>query len=223
MNPHSSNNTIVAKAEHHSDNESLFGVVPEEKKRKFILVQDDVRGNRVRVRVTLDTVNPKEIPDSYRKSNSVFPRSWFPIEMQSPPPSSHGSRFFQEDGDDVSSPHPDGGPSAYGKTFVQLPLPDGTEASLSAPRIRKSQRTKEVKINELGYRMTWHQSRVFAGRTVFLQKALDCYRNKVRKLIDETGGDVVGAVPHFETRVGKRRLHERVSRREKREESDSRA
>lgn len=166
--------------ERESDNESLFGVVPEDKKRKFILVQDEVRGSRVRVRVTLDTVDPKEIPDSYRKSNSVFPRSWFPMQMQSPPPSARGSRFFESDDDDgdarpgqpFSGASRDG-PSARGKTMVNVPLPDGSEGVVATPRMRRTQRTKEVKLNELGYRMTWHQSRVFANRTVFLQKACE--------------------------------------------------
>lgn len=212
MNTHSSSNAIAAKAEQDSDNASLFGVVPEGKGRKFIVVHDDIRGGRVRVRVTLDTVNPKEIPDSYRKSNSVFPRSWFPIEMQSPPPSANGSRFFLDDDNADEDGASGDGPSSRGKTFVRVPLPDGTETSLAAPRIRKSQRMKEVKINELGYRMTWHQSRVFAGRTVFLQKALDCYRTRVAQVLEGPGGEGLSKVPHFETRVGKRRLGERRGR-----------
>ncbi len=40
---------------------SLFGDIPEAKKRKFILVDDPGKGGRVRVRVTLDTVDTDEI------------------------------------------------------------------------------------------------------------------------------------------------------------------
>lgn len=158
---------------------SLFGDIPEAKKRKFILVDDPGKGGRVRVRVTLDTVDIKEIPDSFRKSNSVYPRSWFPLQMQSPPPSAHGSRFFQE-GDEDDTVEVDGGRGAAGssrgrggkgKMMVSVPLADGGEAELGVPRMRKSIRSKEVKLNDLGYRMTWHQSRVFADKTVFLQKA----------------------------------------------------
>ena len=87
--------------------------------------------------------------------------------MQSPPPSAGGSRFFTEDEPDII---PRGGFSR-GKQFVTVPLPDGTETQLAIPRCKKSRRLREVMINELGYRMTWHQSRVFAGRTVFLQKS----------------------------------------------------
>ena len=155
---------------------ALFGDIPEAKKRKFILVDDPGKGGRVRVRVTLDTVDIQEIPDSFRKSNSVYPRSWFPLQMQSPPPSAHGSRFFeQEDEDDgVEVDGGRGGPrgrGARGKMMVSVPLADGGEAEIGVPRMRKSVRRKEVKLNDLGYRMTWHQSRVFADKTVFLQKA----------------------------------------------------
>lgn len=157
---------------------TLFGDIPEAKKRKFILVDDPGKGGRVRVRVTLDTVDTDEIPDSFRKSNSVYPRSWFPIQMQSPPPSAHGSRFFEEgDEDDTveveGRASSRGGRGAKGKQMYTVPLPDGGEAEVGIPRMRKSVRSKEVKLNDLGYRMTWHQSRVFADKTVFLQKACE--------------------------------------------------
>merc|ERR1712000_418296 len=166
----------------------------EAKKRKFILVDDPGKGGRVRVRVTLDTVDTDEIPDSFRKSNSVYPRSWFPIQMQSPPPSAHGSRFFEE-GDEDDTVEVEGrgsarGRGAKGKQMYTVPLPDGGEAEVGIPRMRKSVRTKEVKLNDLGYRMTWHQSRVFAV-----------------------------IAPHFETRVGKRQWNDRSKRERRSEES----
>lgn len=155
---------------------SLFGDIPEAKKRKFILVDDPGKGGRVRVRVTLDTVDIKEIPDSFRKSNSVYPRSWFPLEMQSPPPSARGSRFFEGDDDDEGDevePHTGsrGGRKQRGRLSVNVPLADGGEGEVEVPKMRGSVRSKEVRLNDLGYRMTWHQSRVFADKTVFLQKA----------------------------------------------------
>jgi hypothetical protein len=186
--PHSSH-PIAARSHSHSHSKgadelnederaSLFGDIPEAKKRKFILVDDPGKGGRVRVRVTLDTVDIKEIPDSFRKSNSVYPRSWFPLQMQSPPPSAHGSRFFEGDDED-DTVEVDGGRAAgssrgrgsKGKMMVSVPLADGGEAEVGVPRMRKSVRSKEVRLNDLGYRMTWHQSRVFADKTVFLQKA----------------------------------------------------
>ena len=57
--------------------------------------------------------------------------------------------------------------------MIQVPLAAGGEAEVATPRMRRSQRTKEIKLNDLGYRMTWHQSRVFADKTVFLQKACE--------------------------------------------------
>ncbi|EOD49397.1 putative ribosomal protein l24e protein [Neofusicoccum parvum UCRNP2] len=77
-------------------NLELFGDLPEAKRRKFILVDDAQRGTRVRVRVMLDQVNMEEMPDSYRKNNSVYPRSYFPTQMQSPPASPRGTRFFDD-------------------------------------------------------------------------------------------------------------------------------
>ncbi|PBP23482.1 ribosomal protein L24E [Diplocarpon rosae] len=85
--------------------------------------------------------------------------------------------------------------------------------------MRKSWRMKEVKLNDLGYRMTWHQSRVFADKTVFLQKALDSYRNKVRGTMEQTGKDVATVAPHFETRVGKRRWNDRSKREQRNDEA----
>jgi hypothetical protein len=184
--PHSSHGAPIAASRSHAkvpldedERNVLFGDIPEGKKRKFILVDDPSKGGRVRVRVTLDTVDIKEIPDSFRKSNSVYPRSWFPLEMQSPPPSARGSRFFEADdvdgGDEVEpSGSARGGRRERGRMAVNVPLTDGGEGEVEVPKMRASIRSKEVKLNDLGYRLTWHQSRVFADKTVFLQKARMC-------------------------------------------------
>lgn len=184
--PMNHNGPIAArKHEDKSDEEDkvLFGDIPEAKKRKFILVDDPGKGGRVRVRVTLDTVDIKEIPDSFRKSNSVFPRSWFPVQMQSPPPSASGSRFFEDDDEDDGVEVDGGRGQQRGRgrrhTMVTVPLGDGREAEVPTPRMRRSWRTKEVRLNELGYRMTWHQSRVFADKTVFLQKACEPFHSSL--------------------------------------------
>ncbi|KAI9801069.1 MAG: hypothetical protein M1833_002937 [Piccolia ochrophora] len=182
----------------------LFGDVPESKRRKFILVDDPHRGSRVRVRVMLDQVETNEIPDSYRKTNSVFPRSYFPVQMQSPSASSR-ARGHADDADEDSS-------TELGQTFVRVPTLDGSTMSAATSRIRGAQRKKEDTLNDLGYRMSWSQSRVFAGRTLFLQKALDAYRNKMRSAMDVEGSDVAAVAPHFETRVGKRKWSERSQR-----------
>lgn len=223
--------------------EGLFPDVPEAKKRKFILVDDNKRGCRLRVRVELEDVNTKEIPDSFRKRTSVFPRSYFPREMQSPPPSATGSRFFQDDlsDDDVEV---DGGRTgrSRGKTvrdtvMVKVPMSDGNDGEVAVPRMRKSTRTKEVRLNDLGYRLVWRHSRAFASKTIFLQRAcksgadiytraqvkltsaiVDCYRNRTRDAIGGVAKDVRYVAPHFETRVGKRRWNERMRRGDKRED-----
>lgn len=164
---------IAAQSKDDEDGVDVFGNVPEAKKRKFILVEDPVKQSRVRVRVTLDTVDINEIPDSYRKINSVYSRSWFPLQMQSPPPLANGSDFFQ---DDDSDDEVEGrGRSRRGRKMFPVHLPNGDEAEIPIPRMRKSQRALEVKLNDLGYRMTWHQSRTFANKSVFLQKARESY------------------------------------------------
>lgn len=45
------------------------------------------------------------------------------------------------------------------------------EVKVPAPRITRTKRKKEIILNDLGYRMSWCQGRVFAGRPLFLQKS----------------------------------------------------
>ncbi|KAH7316510.1 hypothetical protein B0I35DRAFT_451518 [Stachybotrys elegans] len=198
--------------------DDLFPDLPEAKKRKFILVEDKVRNSRLRVRVTLEGVDTGEIPDSFRKGSSVFPRSFFPREMQSPPPSPTGSRFFAGDAADDGTQETEGrdtgrrGAGKFSSEMVKVPFAESQDGEIAIPRMNKTARGKEVKLNDLGYRMAWLQSRVFAGRTVFLQRALDCYRNKTRSAIESTMQDVTAVAPHYETRPGKRRWTERMKR-----------
>lgn len=162
----------------------LFGGVSEEKRRKFILVDDTQRSQRVRVRVTLDNVMLEEMPDSYRKSNSVYPRSFFPMQLQSPPSSPAGGRFFNDPDQEDDGSADDGkggvgsasesGKPTIGQTLVPVSLMDGSEAKVSLPRIAKPRRSKELALNDLGYRMSWIQGRVFSGRHLFLQKSRKC-------------------------------------------------
>jgi hypothetical protein len=144
----------------------LFGDVPEAKRRKFILVDDTQRGTRVRVRVMLDQVNMDEMPDAHLRTNAVYPRSYYPRQMRSPPgsPRAHGQ---WDDEDDVA----EGSGESRGTTLVPVSLMDGTEAKLPVPRMNKSKRSKESALNELGYRMSWSQARQFNGRTLFLQRS----------------------------------------------------
>lgn len=161
--------TIPAAKEEQDEEErkvAMFGDLPEAKRRKFILVDDAQRGTRVRVRVTLDSVKMEEMPDSYRKINSVFPRSYFAMQMTSPPASPRGSKVFSDEPDNESDPSfPLGG-----RTTVPVPTLDG-ETTVPRPRLTRAKRSKEITLNDLGYRMSWSQSRVFAGRTLFLQKS----------------------------------------------------
>lgn len=142
----SSNTPTAVTASTPPTNTSLFGDIPDHKRRKFILVDDPHRGARVRVRVMLDQVHMQEIPDSYRKSNSVYPRSYMASQME----------------DDTQTEI---------QTQVVVSMLDGTSMTVSAPPPSAQKRKKEMDLNELGYRMSWSQSRVFSGRTMFLQRA----------------------------------------------------
>jgi len=196
--------TIAAAPKESEDGPSIFGDVPEAKRRKFILVDDTQRGNRVRVKVMLEQVDMKEIPDSYRKTNSVYPRSYFPMQMQTPPSSSRGRRYFEDEAAEEDEGHP-----IVGRTLVPVPMLDGAEGEVAVPKIARNKHDKETVLNDLGYRMSWSQSRVFAGRTLFLQRALDAYRNKMRSTMISSGSETSSVAPHFETRIGKRRWLER--------------
>jgi hypothetical protein len=169
VNSHVSHSAITtAKNEDDEDNSALFGDLPESKRRKFILVDDTQRGTRVRVRVMLDQVRMAEMPDSYRRTNSVYPRSWFATEMQSPPPSPRRGRW-PDDIDESEQNMPNA------RTLVPVQLPDGSESKTPIPRTTRTSRGKEVTLNDLGYRMSWSQSRVFAGRTLFLQRSCEFF------------------------------------------------
>lgn len=148
---------------------ALFGDLPEAKRRKFILVDDNQRGTRVRVRVMLDQVKMDDMPDAHLKINAVFPRSYFPRQMRSPPGSPRTRGVWDDESDEeegVSGVAP-----TKGKTMVPVKLMDGSESELPTPRMTKARRNKEVALNELGYRMSWGQARTFNGRTLFLQRS----------------------------------------------------
>lgn len=216
------NATMVSKDHDERDEEdaALFGDIPEGKRRKFILVEDTQKSARVRVKVTLDQIEMSEIPDSYRKSNSVFPRAYYPVQMQSGPESGKSDRFVEEEGAEVDDVMP-----TTGRLSVPVQGPDG-ELEVYVPKLSQGKRGREQKTNELGYRMAWGQGRVFSGRPIFLARArklshrnyigctndfpVDAYRNKQRSALIAAGQDTSTIPAHLETRPGKRRWLERT-------------
>ncbi|KAL8841219.1 MAG: hypothetical protein Q9170_001008 [Blastenia crenularia] len=193
---------------------NIYGDLPEAKRRKFILVDDIDRNHpKVRVRAMLDTIDMNEIPDSYRKINSVYPRSYYPIQMQSPKRrASRGNRFFQDDEDGGGSRRSegeDGEEAVMGMTLVPVPMLEGAEGEMAVPKIGRAKRRREELVNDLGYKMSWSNSRGFSGRPMFLQRALDIYRNKMRTTVTAGGQQVSTVAPHLETRIGKRKWLER--------------
>ena len=162
---------------------SVFSELPEAKRRKFILVDDAEKKSRVRVKVNLESVETTEIPDSYRRNNSVYPRSWRPKEMPASPRDQRARRvrFVEDDDEDVedgaegqreglSVTEMNRGIQA-GRVTVPVPMPEKEEGRLNVPGLGRRAREREDKLNDLGYRMSWGQRRVFAGRVLFLQKS----------------------------------------------------
>lgn len=215
--------------EQHPSKAELFGPLPDGKPRKFLLVEDPQRQNRVRVKVMLDQVDMDEIPDSYRMSNSVYPRSYFPVQLKNPPGggTAPGKRFFK---DDATVAADSDEAATVGRVTVPVPSLDG-ESEVSVPKMSSRRHRKDVMLNDLGHRMSWSQSRTFAGRMLFLQRsckcpifspscpdegltiAVDAYRNKMRTTMIGAGRDPSSIPAHFETRAGKRRFRERRKRR----------
>lgn len=190
--------------EHHDRSSATANLIhnlladnPEAKRRKYILVDDIEKGTKQRVHFKHHNVGMSEIPDSYRKAHSVYPRSYFPMQMQSPKRRpSRGNRFFQADDEDGgggggsggsrSGRHHAGGggggedsstdEAVMGRTTVPVPMLEGSaegesELELAVPKIGRAKRRREEILNDLGYLMSWNQSKMFAGRTIFLQKA----------------------------------------------------
>lgn len=61
---------------------------------------------------------------------------------------------------------------------VKVPLVDGAngetrEEEARVPGLTRKVREKEEKLNDLGYRMSWSQSRSFANRVLFLQRGCE--------------------------------------------------
>ncbi len=111
---------------------------------EFILVEDTARGSRLRVRVTLEGVDTNEIPDSFRKRSSVYPRSFFPREMQSAPPNATGSHFFPDDLEDDGIQETQADTSDRLKRMVKVPMAIDGEGEVAIPRMRKTSRAREV-------------------------------------------------------------------------------
>lgn len=164
--------SVGVKEEEEEKKLTLFGEPQGEKRRKFILVDDQARGCRVRVRALLDNVKMEEMPDSHLRANSLYPRSYFPRQMRSSPhsPSQSGFRDVSEDSIDNeanTSEHT----GIRDRLRVRVLLLSGSYAHLHIPQPTKGRRARECALNELGYRMSWGQAKTFNERPIFLQKA----------------------------------------------------
>ena len=146
---------------------ALFGDLPEDKRRKFILVEDPQKNARVRVKVTLDQIEMSEIPDSYRKQNLCLPKSVL---------SCADARRRGELERKVDLLKKERRSILVHRLVGRMSVPvhlGGSDMEVDVPQISRSKRDREQKINELGYRMAWGQGRVFSGRPIFLSRACE--------------------------------------------------
>lgn len=136
----------------------------------------------MRVKVNLESVEIAELPDSYRWDNSVYPRSWYPTEMPPSPRAKRARRirFVEDDAEDGGEGQGDGlgvpemgRGMQVGRVTVPVPMVERREGTLKVPGLGRRAKEREEKLNELGYRISWSQSRTFAGRVVFLQKSCE--------------------------------------------------
>ena len=168
------NHTAVAAAvpltEEEERNNTLFGDLPEAKRRKFILVEDPSKnGTKVRVRVSLEHPDIAGMPDSSREINSVYPRAFFPKGMPRQAGPSRRNRFYGDEDPEAGSKTD--GEVTKGRTLVPIPVMDGEEREVPVPRIARGKQDKERLLNDLGYRMAWSQLCLFQHKKMFLQKA----------------------------------------------------
>ena len=122
----------------------------------------------MRVKVNVEGAYINEIPDSYREANSVYPRSYYPLQMVLSPRSNDVRRLrgrfpVHSDSDNRSGMET--------RSSVKVPGTETDDMVVSLPGLTNAVGQKEEKLNDLGYRMSWSQSRVFAGRTIFLQRS----------------------------------------------------
>ena len=145
----------------------LFGDIPDAKRRKFILVEDSQRGQRCRVKVSLDKVELQDMPDAHLRINAVYPRSYYARQTGSPSTAPPLPAEWDDEDDEQAGELG----AARGKTMVKVPLMEGKDTEMAIPRMTKSRRATEVMLNELGARMSWQSARMFHNRPIFLAKS----------------------------------------------------
>ena len=89
-------------------------------------------------------------------------------------------RFVEEDVEDGAEGQGEGLGVAemgrglqVGRVTVPVPMVEDREGKLKVPGLGRRATEREDKLNDLGYRMSWSQSRTFSGRVVFLQKSCE--------------------------------------------------
>jgi hypothetical protein len=143
--------------------QDIFGgpLVPN---RRQVLVENFHKADKTRVTMAFEKCKMEELPDSHLKANAVFPRSYFPRSMVSPPASPRGRVVGRwDDFDDGSAMPPNEGMPVMSTSLVAVPLLDGSVSHLSVPRMTTSRRAKEFGLNELSQKLSWTRSQLLSG------------------------------------------------------------
>ena len=206
------NEELSPSPESKPEHPSLPGKPPEVRQSKYFNVEDPERSNhKVRVRLALHDCPIHEVPDDFRKRHSVYPRSWYPAQIQlSPSSRAPRGRFLHERGEDAEEEAAKD-EDVVGTTLVQVPMLEGREGDLKVPGLGRQARNKEEQLNEMGYRISWNQRKLFADRVLFLQQSLDVYRARIWDGVNK-GQEVKTAARVYETRVGKKKWVESKGR-----------
>ena len=160
---------------------ALFGNLADCKRpRKYVVINDSENSNKgVRIKVALNEVNLEEVPDSYRERNSVYPRAWYPVQMQLSPGARAARRGrFVKGRDDAAAAEEredddKGEKLLVGDATVNVPMLEGRETALRVPGLGRMAREREEKFNDLGYRISWNALGTMDTRVVFLQRSCE--------------------------------------------------
>ena len=119
--------------------------------RRTITIKDRQRDNVVRVSVKTRNIDLDEMPDSFRREYSVFPRAHYPRQGLSS--SSTESETLNPETKTESL-----------VTWDQIPL-----GQWRLPMVAEERKKQERQMNDLGQHITWGKPQLFSGRNLLLQ------------------------------------------------------
>lgn len=127
-----------------SEHRSLIGRSDGKQRKVFTVNDPDLSGHKVRVKMALPEVNIQQVPDSYRKNSSMYPRSWYSVQMQLSPSSRGSTGRFLEERDEAGAE--EDAREQVGTTVFKVPMLEGRACELKLPGLGKRARRKDEQI-----------------------------------------------------------------------------